>query len=131
MHIDRDMVQHWLDRYVEAWRANQPEPIAELFSENAVYRYQPYVDDEQAIHGRDAIVTAWLGEPDAHDAWEAKYEPFAVDGDRAVATGWSRYFATIEQPERLYYNCYLLRFDADGRCAEFVEYYMQVPKPEA
>jgi ketosteroid isomerase-like protein len=131
MPIDRDLVQQWLDRYIEAWRANRPEPIAELFAEDAVYRYQPYADDAAAIRGRDAIVAAWLEEPDAPDAWEAKYEPFAVDGDRAVATGWSRYFATIEQQERVYHNCYLLRFDAEGRCAEFVEYFMQVPKPGA
>lgn len=125
--MDRAAVQQWLDRYIEAWRANQPEPIAELFAEDAVYRYRPYADEKQTIRGRDAIVAAWLEEPDAPDAWEARYEPYAVDGDRAVATGSSRYVATDEQPERIYYNCYLLRFGPDGRCAEFTEYYMQVP----
>lgn len=125
--MDRDDVQRWLDRYIEAWRANQPEPIAELFSVDAVYRYQPYADDAQTIRGRDAVVAAWLEEPDVPDGWDARYEPFAVDGDRAVATGWSRYLATIEEPERTFYNCFLLLFDSDGRCTEFVEYFMQVP----
>ena len=128
--MDHRDVQQWLDRYVAAWRANEPEPIAALFSEDAVYRYRPYADEEQTIRGRDAIVAGWLEEPDAPDAWEARYEPYAVEGDRAVATGWSRYLATDEQPERVYYNCYLLRFDPDGRCAEFVEYYMQVPSAD-
>ena len=127
MPIDRDLVQDWLDRYIVAWRANQPQPIADLFSDDAVYRYRPYADDAQIIRGRDAIVAAWLEEPDAPDAWEAKYEPYAVDGDRAVAIGWSRYYATIDQPERVYYNCYLMAFDAGGRCTEFTEYYMEVP----
>lgn len=125
--MDHHGVQQWLDRYVAAWRANEPEPIAALFSEDAVYRYRPYADEEQTIRGRDAIVAAWLEEPDAPDAWDARYEPYAVEEDRAVATGWSRYLATDEQPERVFYNCYLLRFDSDGRCAEFIEYYMQVP----
>jgi hypothetical protein len=26
------------------------------------------------------------------------------------------------------YNIWTLRFDADGRCAEFVEYYMELPE---
>ena len=128
--MDHRSVQQWLDRYVDAWRANEPERIAALFSENATYSYRPYADEEQTIRGRDAIVAAWLEEPDAPDAWEARYEPWAVEEDRAVATGWSRYLATEEQPERTYYNCYLLRFDSDGRCAEFVEYYMQVPSAD-
>ncbi|MEP7082913.1 MAG: nuclear transport factor 2 family protein [Chloroflexota bacterium] len=127
MPIDRTLVQEWLDRYIVAWRANQPQPIADLFSEDAVYRYRPYADDAQTIRGRDAIVAAWLEEPDAPDAWDAKYEPYAVDGDRAVATGSSCYYATIDQPERVYYNCYLLRFEPGGRCTEFTEYYMEVP----
>ena len=126
--MDRDGVQQWLDRYVEAWRANEPEQIAALFTEDAVYRYRPYADEEQTISGREAIVAAWLEEPDAPDGWEASYEPYAVDGDRAVATGWSRYLATAGEAERTYYNCYLLRFAPDGRCAEFTEYYMQVPE---
>lgn len=126
--MDRSAVQQWLDDYVDAWRANEPGLIGELFAEGAVYRYNPYVGDD-AIRGRDAIVAAWLAEPDASDAWEARYEPYAVDGDRAVAIGSSRYFATDEQPERLYHNCFLLRFDADGRCAEFTEYFMQARAP--
>jgi ketosteroid isomerase-like protein len=125
--MDRATVQEWLDRYIAAWRANEPEAIAALFSEDAVYRYRPYADEDQTIRGRDAIVAAWLEEPDAPDAWDAQYEPFAVEGDRAAATGWSRYHATDELPERVFYNCYLLRFDPEGRCADFAEYYMQVP----
>jgi ketosteroid isomerase-like protein len=130
MALDHAGVQAWLDRYVAAWRANEPEPIRELFAEDAVYQYRPYADEDQTIRGREAIVAGWLEEPDAPDAWEAHYEPFAVEGDRAVATGWSRYLATIDQPERTYYNCYLLRFDDEGRCVEFIEYYMQVPAAE-
>jgi ketosteroid isomerase-like protein len=116
-------LQDWLDRYVIAWRANRREPIERLFTEDAVYRYRPYGGDEHATTGRDAIVGAWLAEPDAPDSWRAEYHPFAVDGDRAVATGWSRYLASDDGPERTYHNVFLMRF-ADGRCAEFTELYM-------
>ncbi len=128
--MTHDELQSWLDRYVSAWRANRPEPIADLFTEDAVYRYRPYSDESQTLRGRDAIVAGWLQEPDDPSGWEASYQPFAVEGDRAVATGWSRYLATADEPERTYYNCYLMRF-VDGRCSEFTEFYMEMPRPDA
>ena len=123
--MDRTSVQAWLDRYVEAWRANDAELIKPLFSDDAVYSYRPYDDPERTIRGNAAIVASWLEEPDPPDSWEAKYEPYAVEGDRAVAVGFSRYLATDSAPEKTYHNAYLLRFDADGRCAEFHEFYME------
>ena len=123
-------VQDWLDRYITAWRSNETEPIAALFTEDAVYRYRPYGGDAHATRGREAIVAAWLEEGDPPDGWDAAYEPFAIDGERAVAIGWSRYRATDEQPERTYHNAFLLRFAPDGRCAEFNEFYMlEEPEP--
>jgi len=122
--MDKTAVQDWLDRYVAAWRANDAAPIAELFSEDVVYAYRPWESDEHTVRGRDAVVASWLEDTDEPNAWDAHYEPYAVDGDRAVAVGWSRYAASAESPERTYHNAYLLRFDADGRCAEFHEYYM-------
>ncbi len=118
-------VQEWLDRYVAAWRANEAEPIAALFTEDAVYGYRPFDNPEYTLRGRDAIVRSWLEDTDEPDAWDAHYEPYAVDGDRAVAVGWSRYRATGDEPERMYHNAYLLRFAPDGRCAEFHEFYME------
>ena len=126
--MDRSAVQAWLDRYVAAWRANQPGPIEDLFAEDAVYGYRPWEGDDHTIRGRDAIVASWLEEPDEPVAWDAHYEPYVVEGDRAVAVGWSRYAATSDAPERTYHNAYLLRFAPDGRCAEFREYYMEEGK---
>lgn len=117
-------VQHWLDRYVAAWRANEPAPIRELFTEDVVYRWRPY-ESYPAAHGIDAVIEAWLGESrDDPDAWEAAYRPYAVDGDRAVATGYSRYHAIADAPERVYWNAFLMHFAPDGRCATFTEFYM-------
>lgn len=122
--MNRADVQTWLDRYVEAWRANEAGPIEALFTDDAVYSYRPWDSDEHTLRGRDAIVASWLEEPDAPEAWDAHYEPFAVDRDRAVAVGWSRYAPTGDDPERTYHNAYLLRFARDGRCAQFHEFYM-------
>jgi SnoaL-like domain len=122
--MNRSDLQAWLDRYVEAWRTNDRGLIASLFTDDAVYGYRPWDSDEHTVRGSQAIAASWLEEPDTPDSWDAHYEPFAVEDDRAVAVGWSRYAAAGDQPERLYHNAYLLRFASDGRCREFHEFYM-------
>lgn len=118
-------VQSWLDRYVEAWRTNERAPIEALFTEDIVYRFRPYSSEHEEV-GIDAVVEDWLGgSRDEPDTWDAKYEPFAVDGDRAAATGYSHYLAGPLGPERMFHNVFLMRFGPDGRCAEFTEVYMQ------
>jgi uncharacterized protein (TIGR02246 family) len=129
--MDRTDVQGWLDRYVTAWRANDAASVADLFTDDAVYKYHPYDDGPSAVQGREAIVASWLEEPDDPAGWEARYEPYAVDGNRAVAIGWSRYLAKGDEPEQTYHNAYLLRFGPDGRCAEFTEFYMLAPSGQS
>lgn len=121
--MNRSEVQAWLDGYVEAWRKNQRELVGGLFAEDAIYRYRPYPRGK-TLEGHEAIVRGWLAHSDGPDDWEASYEVFTVDGNRAVAVGTTRYFATDDVPEKLYHNCFLLRFAPNGRCAEFTEYYM-------
>ncbi len=117
-------LQSWLDRYVDAWRANERAPIEALFTDDATYRFRPY-DSYPAAHGIEEIVDAWLGDSrDEPGTWEAEYTVFAVDGDRGVATGYSRYLATEDAPEKTYRNVFLLEFAADGRCRSFMELYM-------
>jgi hypothetical protein len=129
--MDRDTAQAWLDRYVAAWLSYDPAAIGDLFSEEVAYRYHPY---DEPITGRDAVVTSWLGESDAAGAstrdepgtYHAAYTPYAVDGDSVVATGTSSYRDQPGGPvTRVYHNCFLLRFDAEGRCRELTEYYVQ------
>jgi hypothetical protein len=131
--MDHAAAQGWLDRYVAAWKSYEPDAIADLFSEDVAYRYHPY---DEPIVGRDAVVASWLGEGESDDAstrdepgtYEASYSPAAVEGDVVVAAGTSTY---LDSPggsvDRVYENCYLMKFDGDGRCREFTEYYMKRP----
>jgi len=121
--MTHDDVQKWLDAYIAAWASNDSADITALFSEDAIYSYRPWVDEKVATTGRDAIVASWLESPDDPENWEAEYRPYVVEGDRAVAVGFSRYRATDDEPERTYHNAYVLRFE-DGKCAEFREFYM-------
>ena len=120
--MTHDEVQNWLDSYIEAWASNDAADIEALFTEDAVYSYRPWENDKVTARGRDAIVASWLESPDDSALWEAAYEPYAVEGDKAVAVGWSRYHATDSEPERKYHNAYLLEF-ADGRCSAFHEFW--------
>jgi ketosteroid isomerase-like protein len=131
--VDRAQAQTWLDRYVAAWLSYDANDIAALFSEDVAYRYHP---SDEPITGREAVVASWLGEGnsngassrDAPGTYAAQYQPVAVDGDVVVATGTSSY---RERPDgsivRVYDNCFVMRFDADGNCREFTEYYLRRP----
>jgi SnoaL-like domain len=116
-----DGVQAWLDAYVEAWRTYDRDAIAKLFGADASYSYHPY--DAEPLRGPGQIVASWLEEPDEPGSWEASYRTLLTDGDRAVATGETRY-----ANGRTFSNLFVLRFDADGRCSEFVEWFMEQPR---
>jgi ketosteroid isomerase-like protein len=131
--VNRAGAQAWLDSYVAAWLSYDEDDIGALLSDDIVYRYHPYDDP---IVGREAVVASWLGESDSEGAstrdapgtYSASYAPVAVDDDVVVATGTSSY---REQPDgpivRTYCNCFVMRFDSEGRCREFTEYYMRRP----
>ena len=133
----RSAVQAWLDRYVDAWKSYDPDQVASLFADDATYRYHPYDPEDEVVRGRDAIVRDWI-EPDGNastrdqpNTYDAAYEVYAVDGDRAVAVGSSRYWtdSTRSTLQQTYDNVFLLRFDDAGRCLEFVELFMKRPNP--
>jgi uncharacterized protein (TIGR02246 family) len=122
MPLDRDAVAAWLDAYVAAWKSYDPDAIGALFSDDATYAYHPW---DEPLRGRTAIVADWLANQDPPGSFEAAYRPLAVDGDLAVATGRSRYLDPDGSLSREYWNCFVLRFDADGRCAELTEWFMK------
>jgi hypothetical protein len=121
--MDNAGFQRWLDAYVAAWKAYSEDEIGTLFSEDAEYRFHPW---DEPVRGRDAIVAAWLEDRDDPGSWTAEYRPWAIEGDRAVAVGVSRYLgADRVTVEREYHNVFLCHFDADGHCREFTEVYIR------
>jgi len=80
---------------------------------------------------------SWLGEDASGDAsardeqgtYDASYRAVAVDGDVAVATGSSTYRSGPGGPvAKVFDNCFVMRFDAEGRCREFTEWYVERPR---
>jgi ketosteroid isomerase-like protein len=131
--MDKAQADAWLREYVEAWKSYDRARIGALFAEDARYRYHPY---DEPLAGREAVVRSWLGEedhagastPDEPGTFDAAYQAVAVDGDMVVATGTSSYLAEPGGAvEKVYDNCFVMRFDAAGRCREFTEWYVQRP----
>jgi ketosteroid isomerase-like protein len=125
--VDTEAVAAWLDGYPQAWGTYDPEAIGALFSEDVEYHYDPF---QEPVQGREALVADWLKDRDEAGTYEGRYRPVLVAGDQAVARGYSRYFDTNGAVSDEYDNLFLLRFDADGRCAEYREWYMRKPAPE-
>jgi hypothetical protein len=132
--MDHTQAQAWLDDYVSAWKSYDRDEIAALFAEDVAYRYHP---SDEPLVGRDAVVDSWLGEGDLDGAstrdapgtYDAQYTPYAVEDDTVVATGTSVYQDHPDGPvTRTFDNCFLIRFDGDGRCVEFTELYMERPR---
>lgn len=115
MALTPDAVQSWLERYVAAWRSNDPDLIGALFTGDVVYRFRPY---EDPLIGRDAVVAAWQDIDDAPGSWQAEYRVWAVTGDRAAATGQTRY-----ADGSVFHNVFLLTF-RDGACSSYTEWYL-------
>ena len=131
--MNRAGAQAWLDNYVAAWLSYDADDIRALFTEDIAYRYHPFDDP---IVGREAVVASWLGESDSDGAsirdapgtYSAGYAPVAVDDDVVVATGTSSYSERPSGPiVRIYHNCFVMRFDGEGRCREFTEFYIRQP----
>jgi hypothetical protein len=123
--IDHASVVKWLEDYVRAWKSYDPAAIGALFSEDARYAYGPF---DEPLVGRAAIVASWLEEPDPAGQYDAHYAPVAVDGQMAVANGRSQYFAPRSKTVGAEYdNIFLLRFDAQGLCVEFREWFVKRP----
>jgi ketosteroid isomerase-like protein len=120
---DRASADAWVQRYLRAWESNDPDAIGSLFTDDAVYRPTPM---SEGWRGRQAIVDGWLDRKDDPGTWKFEYEVLAADGDLVVVRGVTRY----DPPYPAYDNLWLIRLDDRGRASEFIEYWMEHPKPE-
>jgi hypothetical protein len=120
VHLSRDAFAAWLGRYVTAWRSRDPADIGDLFSADCRYSYRA---GTRVVSGREPIVKAWLAD-ESGDAWEAHYEPLALDDEVHVAMGWTRYLRRDGSLGHEYSNIFLCRFDEAGQCSEFTEWWM-------
>jgi ketosteroid isomerase-like protein len=115
-----DRFASWVERYLVAWDSNDPDDIAALFSEDALYFTLPTRDPWR---GRRTIVQEWLNRKDeSGDWWTFKYEVIARDGDLGIVRGITEY-ATDEGA--FVENLWEVTLDDDDRATRFVEWWIQ------
>jgi hypothetical protein len=132
MPIDHARAQAWLDAYVGAWESYDHDQITALFAADAEYRWHPWDEGDDVARGPEQIAAAWV-EPQALDeagTFEGRYEPVAIEGDVVVARGTSRYYTDASRGtlDKEYHNVFVIRFDDQGGCRSFTEWYMETPK---
>jgi ketosteroid isomerase-like protein len=115
--VDKEDVARWIAAYEAAWRAPGTDALTAIFTPGATYLQGPY--EEPAI-GLAAIARMWEGERDGPDeVFSMSSDIIAVDGDTAVVRVAVGYGDPATQEYR---DLWLLRLDADGRCASFEEW---------
>jgi SnoaL-like protein len=132
MPIDHTRAQAWLDAYVGAWESYDHDQITALFAADAEYRWHPWDEGDDVARGPEQIAAAWV-EPQALDeagTFDGRYEPVAIEGDVVVARGTSRYYTDVSRAtlDKEYHNVFVIRFDEDGKCRSFTEWYMETPR---
>lgn len=108
----------WMDGYVHAWTNNEPESIAAIFTADAVYDPQTSGGEWDGI---DEIIENWIEIGDDADNWEFQWLPIVETDDLAVVVGNTRY----QNPPMMYRNLFVIRFDSNGLCNDFTEWYIE------
>ena len=124
---ERAAVESWLAAYQRAWGTDDPEDVAALFTEDAIYSPWPF---SKPWEGRDAIVAKWIERGDSKNPWTFDGEVLAVDGDTGVIKGLTTYPAHDDEAEDAYSNIWVVRLAPDGRARSFAEWWVQRPKVE-
>lgn len=121
--MDEAIVKNWVEGYRKAWETNARDDISALFAENADYYTGPFADP---WHGRDNIVQTWIDHADQPGDYTFRYEVLGTSENAGIVRGWTTY----KNPPREYSNIWLIRFDDQGKCTEFTEWWKEKPKPK-
>lgn len=115
-----DRFGEWMKGYLKAWHSNDPADITPLFTEDARYLPTPF---SPPWVGPEKIAREWIDRKDEPGGWEFDYDVIARDGDVTIVKGTTRY----TKPEKIdYANLWAVTLDADGRCSEFTEWWMEI-----
>lgn len=122
MGVTKTDFEKWIQRYLKAWKTNDKNDIAALFTEDATYLTQAF---REPWRGRENIVKEWIGRADwenePKDEWSFDYEWLAIEGDTGVLDGLTDYSGRDE----IFKNIWVIKLEGDGRCREFIEYWVK------
>ena len=109
----------WLARYRRAWIERDADAASWLFTEDAIYREQPF---RPPFVGRAAIRDYWSTVTASQTSVELRYGRSIVDGHRLAVEWWAN-LQTNDGPLTLAGE-FLLLFAESGECRELREYWV-------
>jgi uncharacterized protein (TIGR02246 family) len=125
--VDIGGLRSWLDGYERAWLSNDPDRVAALFTEDAVYAVNPF---REPWRGREEIVERWTADPQQQEDVQIRLKPLAVNGDIGVAHWRASYVQRSWPAARIEMDgILLLEFADDGRCRLHREWYARREAP--
>jgi SnoaL-like domain len=106
----------WLEAYGRAWEALDADAAADLFTEDATYREQPF---EEPARGREEIRAYWQEAVDAQEDVRFGYEVLAEN----VARWWCSFSRKASGKRVELDGIFVCKFADDGRCSTFREWW--------
>ena len=116
--MDQSWARVWIEDYGDAWRRRDTAAVAELFTEDAVYRSSPF---RPPAIGREAIRAYWDEATSTQENLNLRFGEPIVNGNRVAVEWWA--VMRDEGREVTLPGALLLRFASGGRCAELREYW--------
>jgi hypothetical protein len=109
----------WLERYRNAWIERDADAAGRLFTEDAIYREQPF---QEPFVGRAAIQDYWSRVTASQTKVELRYGRSIVDGRRVAVEWWANLDTTGGAVTLA--GEFLLLFADTGECRELREYWV-------
>ena len=79
--VDAAWAQDWIEDYATAWREGDADTVAQLFTEDAVYRSSPF---RPPTVGREAIRAYWREVRSTQEGMQLSFGSPVVQGNRVV-----------------------------------------------
>lgn len=81
-------IYEWMAALLTAWDPNAPADIRAIFTDDAVFRNEPFTTP---FGGVDSIVDEWMRRRDESGSYTFEWRPLTVTADIAVVVGETRY----------------------------------------
>lgn len=108
----------WLDSFGKAWESRDPRAAADLFTEDAVYQWDPF---GPKLRGRVMIREAWAERFETEARIQFSYEVLTATQGGGIARWWA------EIDEKRVEGILKLSFDDEGLCKELKAWWNAAP----
>jgi len=118
-----DTLTQWLETYKRAWETRDPKLALTIFSKNATYQEHPFA---AVNRGHEQILRYWTENTEIQKDIRFQYEILSRDGRRSIVRWKAEYFRVTTKIYAQLDGIFLMTFNDDGLCSEFLEWWHRV-----